>query len=69
MDEFDQAQQLEQQERDAVLAAHHSRQRLKGLSLRHCMDCGEAIPQQRRQLGGVCRCVECQALVERRTRT
>lgn len=69
MDEFDRAQQLEEMERDAAVAAHSSRQQLKGLSLKHCTDCGEVIPEQRRQYGGVCRCVECQQLVERRTRT
>ncbi|MDS7929598.1 TraR/DksA family transcriptional regulator [Acinetobacter sp. V102_4] len=29
-----------------------------------CEDCGEEIPAQRRQLGGVTRCVGCQAVLE-----
>lgn len=29
-----------------------------------CEDCGEEIPAQRRQLGGVTRCVDCQTELE-----
>ena len=39
----------------------------KGEGQTHCADCGEAIPQRRRQaLPGVRTCVECQAERDRR---
>ena len=36
-------------------------------SLEHCEDCGEEIPQQRREISRGCtRCIHCQTLWERR---
>lgn len=31
----------------------------------YCIDCGEEIPQKRRNLGGVKRCIDCQTAFER----
>jgi len=31
-------------------------------SLRYCINCDEEIPEKRRALGGVTRCVECQEI-------
>lgn len=44
-----------------------ARVRYQGTSLSHCVECGEEIPQRRRELlPGVRLCVECQARLERR---
>ncbi len=49
---------------DAVARA---RKALRGESLRHCEDCGEAISEARRQaVPGVRRCVACQSEADRR---
>ena len=41
----------------------------RGESLTHCEDCGEPIPERRRQaVPGCTRCVACQALFERMKR-
>ncbi|GAA5003377.1 TraR/DksA C4-type zinc finger protein [Acinetobacter puyangensis] len=37
-----------------------------GISLLQCEECGDEIPEQRRNLGGVRLCVECQSLMERK---
>lgn len=43
------------------LARIQSRQQPRGESLGHCLECGEPIPEKRRQLvPGVKFCVECQ---------
>ena len=34
-------------------------------SLCECEDCGEVIPEQRRKLGAVTRCIDCQIAFER----
>ncbi len=48
---------------DAVARA---RRALHGESLTHCEDCGEAIPEARRQaVPGVRRCVGCQSEADR----
>ncbi|MEM7281403.1 MAG: DksA/TraR family C4-type zinc finger protein [Pseudomonadota bacterium] len=50
-------------------AIDHARQRLpQGESLRHCEECGEAIPEgRRRALPGVRLCVQCQSAEDERT--
>jgi phage/conjugal plasmid C-4 type zinc finger TraR family protein len=55
----DQAQ--EELERNLAKAARFD----KPSSL-ECLDCGEDIPERRRSLGGVTRCVDCQNNIERR---
>lgn len=37
-------------------------------SLKECLDCGIEIPEARRAVGGITRCVECQNEVEKRGR-
>jgi len=34
----------------------------------HCVDCDDEIPERRRALGGVTRCVDCQGIFEARGR-
>ncbi len=38
---------------------------LRDRDLTHCTDCDNEIPEARRALGGVTRCVPCQSLFER----
>lgn len=53
---------------DAVAAARA--QLPSGASLTHCADCGEPIPEARRQaLPGVRLCVTCQAALDQQPRT
>lgn len=46
-----------------ILAA---RRLFDGPSETHCVDCDEEIPERRRALGGVSRCVSCQEIHEAR---
>ncbi|BBI68735.1 transcriptional regulator, TraR/DksA family [Psychrobacter pacificensis] len=55
----DQAQ--EELERNLAKAA-----RFDQPSLAECVECGEDIPERRRRLGGVTRCIDCQSVIERR---
>lgn len=55
----DQAQ--EELERNLAKAA-----RFDQPSLTECIDCDEDIPERRRRLGGVSRCIDCQSVIERR---
>lgn len=65
-DNLDQAQQLEQLQREIALKKHRT---FKGVSAFHCQDCGEPIPEARRQaLQGCTRCTECQAIFEQQQR-
>lgn len=58
-DLFDRAAELELRQREAALAA--ARTHATGPSLSHCQDCGEAIPDKRRQaVSGCRRCIDCQ---------
>ncbi|WP_080425543.1 TraR/DksA C4-type zinc finger protein [Burkholderia ubonensis] len=68
MNEFDQAAELEASERArgvaAVLAAQGH-----GESAHECMECGNAIPEARRQAVKGCQtCVTCQARREKQRR-
>ncbi len=65
MDPFDQAQELEMATRNQAIAAQREKQS-NAPSLNDCMDCGDAIPLERQALGGVCRCVTCQEITEKR---
>jgi phage/conjugal plasmid C-4 type zinc finger TraR family protein len=62
---FDRAQALEQRQRDQAIAAQLAQARPAGPSLTHCQDCDNEIPQARRALGGMVRCVSCQSTFER----
>lgn len=61
---FDRAQALEQRQRDQAIAAQLALSRPDGPSLTHCDDCDKPIPEKRRALGGMTRCVPCQTLFE-----
>ncbi len=63
---FDRAQALEQRQRDQAIAAALARPRSTGPSLEECQDCGDEIPEARRALGGMTRCVPCQTTFEKR---
>ncbi|WP_373565907.1 TraR/DksA C4-type zinc finger protein [Microbulbifer okhotskensis] len=67
-DLFDQASQLEQRERDSVLAAQRNRSQHQKTSRGSCRDCDEPIPAERRKFGGVTRCIECQEFFEKKGR-
>ncbi len=60
------AQEQEQYDaqRDERIAA--IREKMRSPSLTHCEDCDAPIPEARRALGGVTRCVECAEIEERR---
>jgi len=60
VDEADRAEQAEQWARDMALAAARKNDRSGLPSLTHCLDCGEEIAPQRRQMGGIDCCTECQ---------
>lgn len=62
---FDRAQDMEQRERDQAITAVLGRARSSGPSLTHCDDCGGEIPEARRALGGMTRCVPCQSRFEK----
>jgi len=67
MDLFDRATQFEEQQRELALAQVLRRVRAAGESLTHCIDCGVDIAEARRQaVPGCQRCVDCQAIFERR---
>lgn len=58
MDELDIAGELEQRERDASIARQLQKSRQPSRS--DCLDCGDAIEANRKVLGGVLRCLECE---------
>lgn len=61
MDEIDDAQKAERLYRQEALDNRISVGRPGWKSLTHCIDCGEAIPEKRRQaIEGCERCCECQ---------
>ncbi len=67
MDCFDQAQELEAQQRELAIAEARSHAP-QGISEKFCVmpDCGEPIPEARRQAVPGCKfCVDCQARLER----
>ncbi len=65
MDQFDQAQEFEERDRQAALA-RHARLRRTGPSMEVCIDCGEKIPEARRiAIVGCERCVGCEHEHER----
>ena len=67
MDRLDRAQKLEEQHRSNAIM---KRKRYAGTSAHECSECGEAIPEARRQaLPGVTTCVECQSINEHIQRT
>lgn len=66
-DLYDRAQALEQRQREQALAAQAAASRPLGSSLAHCKDCGQPIPEKRRQAAvGCTRCIRCQTACEKR---
>ena len=65
-DVYDRAQALEQRQREQALAAQAAASRPQGSSREHCKDCGQAIPEKRRQAAvGCTRCIRCQTACEK----
>lgn len=58
-DWIDIASERTQAELDSILEARRHQIKKVGTP-RHCIDCDDEIPQQRRALGGVTRCISCQ---------
>ncbi len=69
MDQFDKASELEQVAREKALS--HQRSKISDEpSFSHCVDCGEDIPEARRQaIKGVKTCIDCQEFNEMRGRS
>jgi phage/conjugal plasmid C-4 type zinc finger TraR family protein len=64
-DVADIAQEIEQQRIDNLLANHAAKQGV--LSRTFCEDCEILIPKERLAiLRGICRCVDCQEIYERK---
>jgi len=65
MDQFDQAQELDARFREQALALQKRISAYKGETRNTCIDCGEPIPELRRQiLPGCIRCIGCATLFE-----
>ncbi len=62
-DVADRAGELIEEREAAALAA---RKQFIGESETHCVECDDEIPERRRALGGVTRCVSCQEIHEAR---
>lgn len=62
-DIIDRANDQAQEELNRNLA---KAQRFDTPSLLECTECGEDIPERRRRLGGVTRCIDCQTRFEHR---
>ncbi|HHT7538902.1 TPA: TraR/DksA family transcriptional regulator [Raoultella planticola] len=64
---IDQANELEELQREAAIARHlinHA-----AVSATHCSDCGDEIPERRREaVAGCQRCAECQEEEELRSK-
>ncbi|THG81506.1 TraR/DksA family transcriptional regulator [Pseudomonas sp. A-1] len=67
-DWLDRAKEREELERELALNAQRAMADFSAPSLDECAECGEPIPEARRALGGVTRCVACQTLFEKSTR-
>jgi len=65
VDWADRALEREEQHREQALAAHRRNRPAAQESLHDCEDCGREIPEARRALGGMTRCVPCQSTFER----
>lgn len=64
-DSVDKANELVQRELDSILAQRQTA--FTGKSEINCLECGEQIPEKRRQLLKGCQlCVDCQEIKEKR---
>lgn len=65
-DVYDRAQEMELRQREQALAAQAAASRPLGSSLENCDDCGQPIPEKRRQAAvGCTRCIQCQTAYEK----
>jgi len=65
MDQFDQAQELDARFRRQALELQKRISAFNGQSRSTCIDCGDQIPEARRQiLPGCIRCIECATMFE-----
>lgn len=62
MDDFDHASLLEEQYREAAIEAVTKQARKP--SRDDCVECFEPIPEQRKAVGGIERCISCQTILE-----
>ncbi|MDH5524459.1 MAG: TraR/DksA family transcriptional regulator [Desulfobulbaceae bacterium] len=66
MDQFDQAQDLEERYRKQALEAHKKQAGKPGPGSEVCVECGDEIPIARREAVPGCElCIECQREIER----
>lgn len=65
MDEGDYAQKREAEMLADALARH---KREPKQETEECVECGTEIPEERRKVGGIDTCIDCQADIERRNR-
>ena len=66
-DQFDKAAELEQMQREIAIKKHRTLPRQQ--SAHFCINCGDDIPELRRQsVPGCVRCVTCQTVLERKQR-
>lgn len=62
---IDQANELEELQREAAIARHRINH--NAVSATHCCDCGDEIPERRRDAVAGCQlCAECQEVEEER---
>ena len=64
-DWLDNAKAIEELERERSIAAQLAKPRPIGPSRSECLDCDNDIPAARQALGGILRCVPCQAIFEK----
>ncbi|MDA8428923.1 MAG: TraR/DksA family transcriptional regulator [Geobacteraceae bacterium] len=60
-DEMDRAQEINEQFQEAALAEHQRNRQRGRPAATHCEECGDEIPEKRRQAMPGCRkCISCQ---------
>lgn len=62
-DDIYRANDVAQEAMDRIIA---NAPKFSEVSYPECLDCGENIPYQRQQIGGIKRCIDCQNVLERR---
>ena len=68
MDQFDRASELEEKAREIALDEAKRQIDFISESEKECIRCDEKIPEDRRKIGGVKRCIGCQEWYEKKTR-
>ena len=69
MEQFDQASALEEKAREIALDEAKRQIDFISESEENCIRCDDEIPEARRKIGGVKRCVECQTWYERKAQS